>query len=51
MIGDLDIILAQLNPTVGNIAGNINKIRTVRDAHIDADLIIFSEIYLIMNTS
>ncbi|HPD83242.1 MAG: NAD+ synthase [Alphaproteobacteria bacterium] len=37
------IILAQLNPTVGNLSGNFKKIREVRDQSKDGDLIIFSE--------
>lgn len=38
------IVLAQLNPTVGNVSGNIDKIRSVRDnAPGNTEIIIFSE--------
>ncbi len=38
------VTLAQLNPTVGDIAGNIEKIKKVYAAHKEqADLIVFSE--------
>lgn len=38
------IIIAQLNPTVGDVGGNMDKIRSVRDnAPSDTDLIVFSE--------
>lgn len=42
----LDFILAQLNPTTGDLKGNLNKIRAVRDANKDSDLIIFSEMIM-----
>lgn len=38
-----DITLAQLNPLVGDLVGNANKVRNVRDAHPDTDLIVFPE--------
>lgn len=38
------ILIAQLNPTVGDLRGNLDKIRLVRDnAPSNTDLIIFSE--------
>ncbi|MAZ76860.1 MAG: NAD+ synthase [Micavibrio sp.] len=44
MLNDLNIILAQLNPTVGDLNGNLNKIRKVRDDNSNADLIVYSEL-------
>lgn len=40
---DLNIVLAQINPTVGDLSGNYDKIINVWHDHKDADLIIFSE--------
>ena len=40
----LTIALAQCNPTVGDVDGNIARIRAVRDACKDVDLIVFSEL-------
>jgi NAD+ synthase len=40
----LTIALAQRNPTVGDVAGNIALVRAVRDACKEADLIVFSEL-------
>lgn len=40
---DLDITLAQLNPTAGDLEGNYEKITTVWRDNTDADLIVFSE--------
>lgn len=37
------IIIAQLNPTVGDLSGNLKKICEVRDSNKNCDLIIFSE--------
>ena len=39
----LKISIAQLNPTVGALKSNFEKIREVRDSQPQADLIIFSE--------
>jgi NAD+ synthase len=39
----LNIVLAQLNPTVGDLKGNATKILTVCHAHKNADLIVFPE--------
>lgn len=44
MINDLNITLAQLNPTVGDLKGNLDKIRAVRDETPHADLIVYSEL-------
>ncbi len=43
----LDIILAQLNPTVGDLDSNLNKIRKAWDTNPESDLIVFSEMILI----
>jgi NAD+ synthase len=40
----LTIALAQCNPTVGDVEGNIARIRAVRDACKTVDLIVFSEL-------
>src|SRR5437764_155681 len=44
----LAIAIAQLNPIVGDVAGNADKVRRARDkaAAAGADLIIFSELFL-----
>src|SRR4051812_46696210 len=44
----LKIALAQLNPTVGDVAGNADKVRRARDqaAQIGADLVAFPELFL-----
>lgn len=39
----LNVVMAQLNPTVGDIEGNIVKILDVINSHTDADLIVFGE--------
>lgn len=41
-----NITLAQLNPTVGDLDGNFNKICDVWNEHTDSDLIVFSEMIL-----
>jgi len=41
-----NITLAQLNPTVGDIDGNCQKIISIWDQHENADLIIFSELII-----
>lgn len=43
MTWPLNIIMAQLNPTVGDLEGNFEKIKTVWEDHTDSDLIIFPE--------
>jgi len=49
MTDQLKIVLAQLNPTVGDIAGNKIKAQTARAqaATLGADLVMFSELFLI----
>jgi NAD+ synthase (glutamine-hydrolysing) len=44
----MKVALAQLNPTVGDVTGNLNKIRDTL-AHLDqpADLVVFSELFLV----
>src|SRR3954468_930434 len=44
----LAIALAQLNPTVGDVAGNLAKARTARAeaARLGADVVMFPELYL-----
>jgi NAD+ synthase len=48
MSGKISIALAQLNPTVGDISGNIAKLRTARAraADLGADLLVTTELYL-----
>ena len=43
----LSIAVAQLNPTVGDIQGNLARIRQARAAARDADLLVCSELALI----
>ncbi|MEE8305967.1 MAG: nitrilase-related carbon-nitrogen hydrolase, partial [Gammaproteobacteria bacterium] len=45
----LTIALAQLNPTVGDITGNEEKVRAARTeaAAAGADLVVFSELVLV----
>src|SRR5262245_56086365 len=42
----LSIALAQLNPVVGDVAGNAAKVRAARDAVPDADLILYPELFI-----
>src|SRR5215510_996264 len=44
----LKIALAQLNPTVGDVAGNAEKVRRARDraAELGADLVAFPELFI-----
>src|SRR6476660_4794008 len=44
----LKIALAQLNPTVGDVAGNADKVRRARDqaAKLGADVLAFPELFL-----
>jgi NAD+ synthase len=42
----LAITLAQVNPVVGDVAGNAAKVRAVRDRARDADLILFPELFI-----
>jgi NAD+ synthase len=45
----LSIALAQLNPTVGDVAGNLARVRRARDrgAELGADLVVLSELVLV----
>lgn len=47
MVSALKIALATTNPTVGDIDGNASRILAVRDEHMHADLIVYSELVLI----
>src|SRR5215475_4772485 len=42
----LDIAVAQLNPTVGDVAGNLDKARRARSAAQGADVLVFTELFL-----
>ena len=42
----LSIALAQLNPMVGDVAGNAAKVRAARKAAPDADLILYPELFI-----
>jgi NAD+ synthase len=48
MTDHLSIVLSQLNPTVGDIEGNIEKLRAARrtNAAKDADLLVSSELFV-----
>jgi len=46
MTDRLRIALAQLNPCMGDIAGNLAKARAARAAAGDADIILFSELFI-----
>ena len=45
----LSIAFAQLNPTVGDVAGNLARVRRARDqaAELGAELVVFSELVLV----
>jgi len=45
--GRLRIALAQLNPVVGDIAGNLKRARAARKEAGDADVILFSELFIV----
>jgi len=47
MVSALKIAIATINPTVGDIDGNAERILEVRNNHLEVDLIIFSELVLI----
>src|SRR4051812_30753610 len=40
------IALAQLNPVMGDIAGNLAKARAARQAALGADVVLFSELFI-----
>jgi NAD+ synthase len=44
--GQLAIALAQLNPVVGDVAGNAARVRAARAQVMDADLILFPELFI-----
>src|ERR1700733_14383607 len=44
--GRFRIALAQLNPVMGDIAGNLARARAARESARDADLILFSELFI-----
>ena len=48
MTDSLNIAIAQLNPTVGDIAGNADKVREARTqaAGQAADLVVFTELFI-----
>src|SRR5579872_4071850 len=41
------IALAQLNPVMGDIAGNLKRAREARAKARDADVILFSELFIV----
>src|SRR3954463_14637535 len=41
------IALAQLNPVMGDIAGNLARARAARSVAGDADVILFSELFIV----
>ncbi len=44
----MKVTLAQLNPTVGDVSGNLQKVLDVLEQHGGAtDLIVFSELFLV----
>ncbi len=49
MINQLAIALAQLNPTVGDIAGNAEKVRRAHAeaSRMGADLVVFTELFIV----
>ncbi len=49
MTDRLAIGMAQLNPTVGDITGNLNRIRSAREqaARVNADLVVLSELLVV----
>ena len=46
MTDSLNIAIAQLNPIVGDIDGNVSKIKSARAGALKSDLIVFSELFL-----
>jgi NAD+ synthase len=47
MTGRIRIALAQLNPVMGDIAGNLKRAREARMKVPDADVILFSELFIV----
>ena len=46
MTDKLTIAMAQINPTVGDIGGNVARILAARDRSVGADLVVYSELVL-----
>ena len=47
MVDRFRIALAQLNPVMGDIAGNLSARRAARARAMDADVILFSELFIV----
>jgi len=47
MVDRFRIALAQLNPVMGDIAGNLKRARAARARAMDADVILFSELFIV----
>ena len=47
MVDRYRIALAQLNPVMGDIAGNLARARSARAAAANADVILFSELFIV----
>src|ERR1700753_467036 len=47
MVDPFRIALAQLNPVMGDIAGNLARARAARAAAADADVILFSGLFIV----
>src|SRR5215472_16172109 len=47
MVDRYRIALAQLNPVMGDIAGNLKRARQARAAASGADVILFSELFIV----
>src|SRR6201996_763573 len=47
MTGPFRIALAQLNPVMGDIAGNLSRAREARAKARGADVILFSELFIV----
>jgi len=47
MVDRFRIALAQLNPVMGDIAGNLQRARAARAAAASADVILFSELFIV----
>src|SRR5271154_3545414 len=47
MVDRFRIALAQLNPVMGDIAGNLKRARAARAGALGADVILFSELFIV----
>src|ERR1041385_3021807 len=47
MLDRFRIALAQLNPVIGDITGNLARARAARKASSGADVILFSELFIV----